>query len=63
MGDEFWPVIHPDHPRELTMRKACHIKELDHRNRIDLLVDCESDVFAGVFIDNATNLDHLTMLG
>ena len=63
VDDEFGAVVHPDHSRTPAVVKACEVEQFDHGVRIDLLIDCESEVLASVFIDDVADLDRLTMPG
>ena len=63
VGDEFAAVVHPDYPRTPAVFKACEVEQFDHGVRIDLLIDCESEVLSSVFIDDVADLDRLTMPG
>lgn len=63
MSDELGPVIHPDHPRAPAVLQTSHVKEFGHRDRVNVLVDREGEVFAGVFIDNVTDFDCLAVPG
>jgi len=61
MSDELGAVIHPDHPRAPALVTTSEVEQLDHRIRVDLLVDCEGDVLASVFIDDVADLDRLAV--
>nr|WP_234914676.1 hypothetical protein [Corynebacterium belfantii] len=61
LGDEFGAVIHPDHPRAPALVTTSEVEQLDHRIRVDLLVDREGDVLASVFIDDVADLDRLAV--
>ena len=63
VSDEFGAVIHPDHPGRFTVLEAGKVEQFDYRSGIKLPINCESDVFAGVFIDNVADLDRLTVPG
>ncbi|MEW6875776.1 hypothetical protein V3M57_09845 [Trueperella pyogenes] len=45
------------------MLQTSHVRELDDRTRVNLLIDREGDVFTGVFIDNVADLDCLAVPG
>lgn len=48
VGYELRSVIHPDHPRATAVLQTSHVKQFNHRACVDLLVDCEGNVFACV---------------
>ena len=45
------------------MLEAGKVEQFNHRSSIKLPINYESDVFAGVFIDNVADLDCLTVPG
>ena len=63
VGYELRPVVHPDHPRASSVLQTSHVEQFNHRACVDLLVDCEGNVFACVFVDDVADLDHLAVPG